>query len=125
MNALPALLCSDAALRRRVGFKAQQVRPGVCQRGAATRQGPRPTGPLCPEAWAEHIVKLSWRALEAMVQGVLEALAQTGVLTAKSTGMVEATALETTAPSAGWGPVTRTRPMPDTRGQVPASAVTV
>jgi hypothetical protein len=37
MNALPALLFSDEALMRLVGFNAQQVRHGVCQRGAAKR----------------------------------------------------------------------------------------
>jgi hypothetical protein len=35
MNALPALLCSDAALMPWVGFKAQQVHHGVCPRGDA------------------------------------------------------------------------------------------
>jgi hypothetical protein len=49
MHALPPLLCSDEALMRLVGFKAQPVRQGVCQRGAATRQGPRTTGPMCPD----------------------------------------------------------------------------
>jgi len=49
MHALPPLLCSDEALMRLVGFKAQQVRQGVCQRGAATRQGPRTPGPMCPD----------------------------------------------------------------------------
>jgi hypothetical protein len=38
MNALPALLFSDEALMQLVGFNAQQVRNGVCQRGAAKRQ---------------------------------------------------------------------------------------
>src|SRR6266508_368495 len=46
MHALPALLFSDAALMRLVGFNAQQVHHGVCQRGAAHRQGPRSTGPI-------------------------------------------------------------------------------
>jgi len=59
MNALPALLFSDAALMRLVGFNAQQVRQGVCQRGAAQRQGPRTTGPICPDALADNIVKLT------------------------------------------------------------------
>jgi hypothetical protein len=125
MKALPARLCSDAALLRRVGFKAQPVRPGVCPRGAATRQGPRPTGPIYPDAWAAHIVKLSWRDLEAMCTGVREALATTGGWTAKRTGLVEATELETTAPEEGGGPVTRQRPMPDTRGTGHAREVTV
>jgi hypothetical protein len=46
LQALPALLCSDEALMRLVGFTAHQVRHGVCHRGAATRQGPRPL-PRC------------------------------------------------------------------------------
>ena len=37
MPALPSLLFSDEALMRLVGVNAQQVRHGVCQRGAARR----------------------------------------------------------------------------------------
>jgi hypothetical protein len=125
MKARPARLCSDAALLRRVGCKAQPVRPGVCPRGAATRQGPRPTGPIGPEAVAATSVQRRWRARAALVKGVSDALATTGVLTAKRPGRVEATALATTAPDAGGGHGTRTRPMPDQRGQGPALAGTV
>src|SRR6266511_59776 len=59
MNALPPVLFSDEALMRLVGFKAQQVRQEVCQRGAAQRQGPRTAGPICPDTLAEHIVHLN------------------------------------------------------------------
>jgi hypothetical protein len=31
-----------------VGFNAQQVRQGVCRRGAAKRQRDRSPGPICP-----------------------------------------------------------------------------
>jgi hypothetical protein len=48
MHALPALLFSDEALMRLVGFNAHQVRHGVCQRGAAQRQGPRTRGAHLP-----------------------------------------------------------------------------
>jgi hypothetical protein len=125
MNALPALLFSDEALMRLVGFNAQQVRQGVCQRGAATRQGPRTTGPICPDALAENIVKLSLRDLAAMFNGVIEALAKTGVFTAKITGIVDATDLETTAQYEGCGQVTRKRQMTDKRGKVHEIEVTV
>jgi DDE family transposase len=125
MNALPALLFSDEALMRLVGFNAQQVRQGVCQRGAATRQGPRTTGPICPDALAENIVKLSLRDLEAMFNGVIDALAKTGVFTAKITGIVDATELETTAQDEGGGHVTRKQKMTDKRGQMHEIEVTV
>jgi hypothetical protein len=124
-HALPAWLFSHEALMRLVGFNAHQVRHGVCQRGAATRQGPRTTGPICPDALADHVVNLHVRDLEALCNGVIRALAKTGVCRAKVTGIVDATDLETTAPYAGCGQVTRTRKVTDKRGNVHAIEVTV
>jgi hypothetical protein len=69
MNALPALLFSDEALMRLAGYKAHQVRHGVCQRGAAHRQGPRTRGPICADTLADHIVQLHLRDLEALFKG--------------------------------------------------------
>ena len=125
MHALPALLCSDEALMRLVGFNAHQVRQGVCQRGAAKRQGPRTEGPIGPDTLAAHIVKLHLRDLEALFHGVIRALAKTGALAPKVTGMVDATDLETTAPDEGCGHVTRQRRITDTRGQGHEIEVTV
>ena len=125
MHALPALLCSAEALMRLVGCKAYQVRHGVCQRGAAHRQGPRPTGPICAAALADNIVKLTLRDLEALFNGVIRALAKAGVLAAKITGIVDATDLETTAYYEGCGQVTRQRKLIDKRGHVHEIAVTV
>jgi hypothetical protein len=125
MNALPALLFSDEALMRLVGFNAHQVRQGVCQRGAATRQGPRTEGPICPDTLAENIVKLNLRDLEALFNGVMRALAKRGVLAAKITGIVDATDLETTAQYEGCGHVTRQRRIRDKRGKVHEIEVTV
>jgi hypothetical protein len=125
MHALPALRCSAAALMRWVGFKAHQGRQGVCPRGAATRQGPRPEGPIGPDTSADHRVQVNRRAVAALFNGVMRALATMGVLAAKVTGSVAATALETTAPEAGCGHGPRKRRITDTRGHVPASEVTV
>jgi len=125
MNALPPLLFSDEALMRLVGFNAQQVRQGVCQRGAATRRGPRTAGPICPDTLAENIVQLNVRDLEALFNSVIRALAQTGVLAPKVTGIVDATDLETTAQYEGCGQVTRKRKVTDKRGKVHEIEVTV
>ena len=97
MHALPALLFSDEALMRLVGFNASQVRHGVCQRGAAKRQGPRTPGPICPEALADNLVQRNMRDLEALFNGVPRALAKAGVCAAQVTSIVAATDLETTA----------------------------
>jgi hypothetical protein len=125
MHALPVLLFSDEALMRLVGFNAQQVRHGVCQRGAAQRQGPRTTGPICPDALADNIVKLNVRDVEALFNGAIRALAQAGVFAAKVTGIVDATDLETTAQYEGCGQVTRKRKITNKRGKVHEIEVTV
>jgi hypothetical protein len=125
MHALPALLCSDEALMPLVGCNAPQVRHGVCQRGAAKRQHPRPEGPLCPDTLAHHSVPLHVRDLAAWFNGTMRALAKAGICGAKVTGMVAATDLETTAADAGCGPVTRTRKITAQHGHLRESAVTV
>lgn len=125
MHALPSLLFSDEALMRLVGFNAHQVRHGVCQRGAAQRQGPRTTGPICADALADNSVKLNLRDLEALFNRIIRALAQAGVFAAKVTGIVDATDLETTAQYEGCGRVTRKRKLTDKRGHVHAIEVTV
>jgi Transposase DDE domain len=124
-HALPAWLFSDEALMRLVGFNAQPVRHGVCQRGAAKRPGPRTTGPIGPDALADNIVKLNLRDLEAMFNHVIRALAQAGVFAAKVTGIVDATDLETTAAYEGCGQVTRQRRITDKRGKAREIEVTV
>jgi DDE family transposase len=125
MNALPALLFSDEALMPLVGFNAQQVRHGVCQRGAAKRQQPRTAGPIGPETLANNLVQRNLRDLAAWFNGTIRALAKAGIFRAKVTGLVDATDLETTAAYEGCGQVTRTRKMTDKHGHVREIEVTV
>jgi hypothetical protein len=125
MNALPALLFSDEALMQLVGFNAQQVRHGVCQRGASKRQRPRTAGPICPETLANNLVKLNLRDLEVWFNGTIRALAKAGIFGAKVTGIIDAMDLETTARYEGCGQVTRKRKVSDKRGTVHEIEVTV
>ncbi len=60
-----------------------------------------------------------------MFNGVIRALAQTGVFATKVTGIVDATDLETTAQYEGCGQVTRKRKVTDKRGQVHEIEITV
>jgi hypothetical protein len=125
INALPRLLFSDEALMRRVGFNAQQVRQGICQRGATTRQGERLPGPMCPDPLAKTMVQWNLRNLEAVCKGAIRALAKAGVFGGKVTGIADGTDLETTARSTGCGQVTRKVRIEDKRGKVHAIEVTV
>ena len=125
MNALPNVLFSDEALMQLVGFNAQQVRQGICQRGATKRQGARSPGPLCPDTLAKNIVKWNLQDLEVVFNGSIRALATTGVFGAKVTGIADGTDLETTAHYTGCGQVTRKVRIEDKQGQVHEIEVTV
>jgi hypothetical protein len=125
MHALPTLLFSDEALMHLVGFNAQQVRQGICQRGATKRQGKRLPGPICPDTLAKNIVKWNLRDLEMVFNGAIRALAKAGVFGAKVTGIADGTDLETTERYTGCGQVPRTVCLEDTRGQGHAIEVTV
>jgi hypothetical protein len=125
MNALSPLLFSDEALMQLVGFNAQHVRQGMCQRGAAKRQGERTPGPISPETVANNIVKLNLRDLERVFNGAIRALAKAGVFDKKVTGMADGTDLETTARDQGCGQVTRKVRIEDKQGRVHEIEVTV
>lgn len=125
INALPRLLFSDDALMQLVGFNAQQVRQGICRRGATKRQGERAPGPICPDTLAKSIVKWNLRDLEMVFNGAIRALAKAGVFGAKVTGIADGTDLETTERYTGRGQVTRTVRLEDARGQVHEIEVTV
>jgi hypothetical protein len=125
MNALPALLFSDTPLMRLVGFNAHPVWQGVCQRGAAQRQGSRTMGHLGPDASSDNIVKLNGGDLKALFNSAIRALVTAWVVAANVTGNVDATDRATTAQCEGHGYVTRQRKVTDKRGQVREIEVTV
>ena len=125
INALPRLLCRDEALMPLVGFKAQQVRPGVCRRGAAKRQRARSPGPIGPATLANKRVKCHVRALATLCNGASRAVAKAGVVGQRVTGMAAGADLETTERDAGGGQATRKRRLEDQGGKVHEIAVTV
>jgi hypothetical protein len=125
MNALPSLLFSDEGLMQLVGFNAQQVREGVCERGAAKRQGERTPGPISAETLANNIVKLNLQELEAIFNGAIRALVKARVFGTTVTGIVDATDLETTIRYEGCGQATRKRKVTDKHGKVHEIEVTV
>ena len=125
MNALPALLFSDEAAMRLAGFNAVPLRDAICQRSHEKRQGAKAPGPLCPDTLADHIVKLSLEAMAALLNGVVQDLAQAKVFARQVTGIVAGTDLETTARYEGCGQATRKWQLTDTRGKVREIEVTV
>lgn len=125
MKALPTRWCSAEAVMRLVGFNAQQVREGICQRGRTKRQGKRSPGPICPDTLANNLVTWHWRDLEARVHGVIRAWATVGVVGKRVTAMADGPDVETPERDTGCGQATRQRRIEDNRGQGHASEVTV
>jgi hypothetical protein len=125
IKALPRSRFSDEAVMQLVGFNAQPVRPGICQRGASMRQGERAPGPIGPDTLANNIVTWNLRALEAVCNEAMRALAQAGVFGKQVTGIADGTDLETTARDTGCGHVTRQVRLEDERGEIHESEVTV
>lgn len=125
MHALPSWLFSDEALMQLVGFNAQQVRQGVCQRGRTKRQGERTPGPICPDTLANNMVQCNLRDLEALFNGVIRALAKAGVFGKRVTGIADGTDLETTERYQDCGQATRQRRIEDKWGRVQEIEVTV
>jgi hypothetical protein len=125
INALPSLLFSDEALMPWVAFNAQPVRQGVYQRGPGQRQCERLPGPLYPDTLAKKIVKLNVRDLEGVFNGAIRALDKAGIFGQRVTGIADGTDLETTDRYRGYGQVTRTRRLEDTRGRMQDIEVTV
>jgi Transposase DDE domain len=125
INALPSLLFSDEALMQLVGFNAQQVRQGICQRGATKRQGERLPGPICPDTLAKNLVKWNLRDLEAVFNGSIRALAKAGLFGKRVTGIADGTDLETTERYRGCGQATRKVRIEDKYGQMHDIEVTV
>ena len=125
MHALPTVLFSAEARMRWVGCNAHLVGHWVCQWGAARRQGPHTEEPIGQDTLAEYSAKWNRRELEALLNGVMWALAKMEVLAATVTGIVASTDLETTAPYEGGGHVPRRRKITDTHGQGHAIEVAV
>jgi hypothetical protein len=125
INALPTLLGSDEARMPWVGFNTPQLRDGVCQRGAAKRQGERALGPSGSDTLAKTIVQLNLRDLEVVLNGAMRAVATAGVFAAQVTGMADGTNRETTPRDAGCGHVTRQVRIEEKGGRMHEIEVTV
>jgi len=108
MNALPALLFSDAALHAPGRLQCPAgAAGGVSTGGAAQRQGARTTGPICPDALADNIVKLNVATWRPCLTAPFGALAKAGVVCLpKSPASSMPLDLETTAQYEGRGQVT-------------------
>lgn len=103
MNALPALLFSNVAAMKLVGFNAHQIVNGFTQRGDALRKDKPKQGPLSPQCLAQNICKIPLLALEKFFNGTIRCLAAFGTFAAEVTAAIDGTPLVTSENYEGCG----------------------
>ena len=103
MNALPALLFSNVATMKLVGFNAHQIANGLTERGDALRKDKPKQGPLSPQCLAQNMCKIPLLALEKFFNGTIRRLAAFGIFAAEVTTAIDGTPLVTTENYEGCG----------------------
>lgn len=108
MRGLPALLFSDQGLMRTLGFSAQVLEEGYCDRGAGKRrEGTKPASPFTHQSLAEFMTQVTPQEIEQLYNTNIALLAAHGAFHKKVTGIVDATDIETTSSYPGAGMVKR------------------
>ena len=103
MNALPALLFSNVAAMKRVGFNAHQIAKGLTERGDALRKDKPKQGPLSPQCLAQNMCKIPLLVLEKFFNGTIRRLAAFRIFAAEVTAAIDGTLLVTTENYEGCG----------------------
>ena len=108
MNALPALLFSNTALMRIIGFNAHILENGSCRRGEHSRSPDKePPTPFSAQTLANFVDRFSTAEVEDFFNSTIQALAAFGAFKETVDTIIDATQLETTENWVGCGVVTR------------------
>lgn len=95
INALPALLFSDQAAMRQVGFNAEVLAMGVTRRSADRRAADRPAPrPMCPEVVGDLIGALSAEEAAGYFNGIITRLASWGAFGPEVRAIMDGTVVQ-------------------------------
>lgn len=127
MNSLPQLLFSNEGAMRMVGFNAQEIEKGVCERGKKkkTEQGRDEGGPICDDALSRNIVKIPFKVIEKFFNGVVKILAKRGMFPPRLCVIIDPTDIRTTEKYKDCGSVTRKKRVRDKEGKLKEIEITV
>lgn len=118
MHSLPELLfCNEGAMQL-VGFNAEQISNGVCNRGNKKRKHKEKQGPICDDALSRNIVKIPLNVIEKLFNGVVKLLAKKGIFPKRMSAIIDPTDIRTTEKYEGCGTVTRTKRVKDKEGKI-------
>ena len=128
MHSLPPLLFSNEGAMRMVGFNAHEIENGVCERGKKkkkTEQGQDKDGPICDDALSRNIVKIPFKVIEKLFNGVVKILAKRGMFPKRLSVIIDPTDIRTTSKYKGCGSVTRKKRVRNKEGKLKEIEITV
>ena len=103
MNELPALLFSNVAAMKLIGFNAHQIANGLTQRGNDKRTKRAKQGPLSPQCLAQNLSKFTIEQMEGLFDRVVRILVGVVGLTGDLTVALDGSQVPTTSKYTGCG----------------------
>ena len=126
MYAMPALLFTDPAMMRVMGFNARWISEGLCRRSHEKRgEDKKPPKPFSAQMVANFIADLLVRESAQFFNMAIRCLARFGVFPSEVTLILDGTDVETTAKCKGAGRVVRTKNITTASGRTKTMEVEV
>ncbi len=128
MHSLPSLLFSNEGAMRMVGFNAHEIENGICERGQKKKKHENKQdsrGPICDDALSRNIVKIPFKVIEKVFNGVVNILAKRGMFPKRLSVIIDPTDIRTTPKYKGCGSVTRKKKVRDKEGKLKEIEITV
>lgn len=128
MNSLSPLLFSNEGAMRMLGFNAHEIENGICNRGRKNKKHQNKqnnNGPICDDALSRNIVKIPFKVIEKVFNGVVKILAKRGIFPKRLSVIIDPTDIRTTRKYKGCGSVTRKKRVRDKEGKLKEIEVTV
>jgi len=128
MNALPEILFANRATMEMLGFNAQVLEEGICDRGHHSRKaGKKKPTPFSPQTVANVMARFSLEEAEALLNVLIPLTARNTLLDKELSVIIDATDLivPDSFPEDACGVVTRKKKVTDKRGRTQEVEVTV
>lgn len=120
MNALPEILFANCAAMELLGFNAQVLKDGICNRGHHSRKaGKKKPTPFSPQTVANVLARFSLEEAEALLDNLISLIARNALLDEELSVIIDATDLivPDSFPEDACGAATRKQKVTDKHGR--------
>lgn len=122
MNALPDILFANQAAMEMLGFNAEVLQKGICNRGHHTRTpGKKPPIPFSPQTLANVLARFSLQEAESLLNTIISLIATNNLLDEELSVIIDATDLivpDSFHEMDGCGSVVRKKKIVDKHGKI-------